>query len=322
MRLNTPLLCAFILFNGLSIILNANPLILQLDLSVRNVQFAGINWAEGHGWFDQVGLDLEVRRWPSGVAETVATHPGTIGSIEGGLFLAALAEGKPLVAIGTMFQASPLGLISRAESNIQTPSDLRGRVVAIHGDGHEALATALAYAQVDPAEVTVIAAKYGNGPLLRGEVDAKQGYVVDEFVKLQTEGHDVTMIPYREYGHVAYSQVMFVSRDTLESRRPDLVKFLSVANRGWVAAAEDIPAATQYTIDHFQPELSFDYQSQSLKMICDLVWAETQQTGAMSPATWASNAASFLSTHPTQSLPEMTQWTDFSLVTEAGDGRD
>jgi NitT/TauT family transport system substrate-binding protein len=322
MRFNTPLLRVFVLFNGLSIILNATPLILQLDLSARNVQFAGINWAEGHGWFDQAGLDLEVHRWSSGVAETVAANPGTVGSIESGLFLAAVAEGKDLIAIGTMFQASPLGLISRAESNIKTPSDLRGRVVAIHGDGYEALATALAHAQVDSKDVTVIEAHYGNEPLLRGEVDAKQGYVVDEFVKLLTEGHDVTMIPYREYGHVAYSQVMFVSSDTLESRRSDLIKFLSVANRGWVAAAEDIPAAAQYTIDHFQPELSFDYQSQSLKLICELVWAETQHTGAMSPATWASNAKSYLLTHPSQSLPEMTQWTDFSLVTEAGDGRD
>jgi ABC-type nitrate/sulfonate/bicarbonate transport system substrate-binding protein len=322
MRFSTRLLYTLALFSSSSLILNAKPLILQLDLGVRNVQFAGINWAEGHGWFADAGLDLEVRRWSAGVAETVASNPGTVGSIESGLFLAAVAEGQPLVAIGTMFQASPLGLISLAESNIKTPSDLRGRVVAIHGDGREALATALAYAKVDPSEVTVIKAEYGNEPLLRGEMDAKQGYVVDEFVKLQTEGYEVTMIPYREYGHVAYSQVMFVSRETLESRRSDLIKFLSVANRGWVAVAEDIPAAAQYTIDHFQPELSFDYQNQSLEMICELVWAESEQTSAMSKDTWAINAASYLKTHEGMHLPPMEKWVDFSLATEADSGRE
>jgi len=322
MRFNTPLLCAFILLNSSSIILSAKPLILQLDLGVRNVQFAGINWAEGHGWFADAGLDLEVRPWSVGVAETIASNPGTVGSIESGLFLAAVAEGKQLVAIGTMFQASPLGLISLAESNIKTPSDLRGRVVAIHGDGREALATALAYAKVDPSEVTVIKAEYGNEPLLRGEMDAKQGYVVDEFVKLQTEGHDVTMIPYRKYGHVAYSQVMFVSRETLESRRSDLIKFLSVANRGWVAVAADVPAAAQYTIDHFAPELSFDYQKRSLEMICELVWAESEQTSAMSMDTWSINSASYLKTHEGRRLPPIEEWVDFSLTTQADSGRE
>jgi len=322
MRFNTPLLCAFILLNSSSIILSAKPLILQLDLGVRNVQFAGINWAEGHGWFADAGLDLEVRPWSVGVAETIASNPGTVGSIESGLFLAAVAEGKQLVAIGTMFQASPLGLISLAESNIKTPSDLRGRVVAIHGDGREALATALAYAKVDPSEVTVIKAEYGNKPLLRGEMDAKQGYVVDEFVKLQTEGHDVTMIPYRKYGHVAYSQVMFVSRETLESRRSDLIKFLSVANRGWVAVAADVPAAAQYTIDHFAPELSFDYQKRSLEMICELVWAESEQTSAMSMDTWSINSASYLKTHEGRRLPPIEEWVDFSLTTQADSGRE
>lgn len=300
----------------------AEPLILQLDLGVRNVQFAGINWAEGHGWFEEAGLDVEVNLWSPGIIDIVTENPGTIGSLESGLFLAAVAEGKPLVAIGTMFQASPLGLISRAESQIKTPSDLRGRVVAIHSDGREALATALSHANVDLKDVTVIQAEYGNESLLRGEMDAKQGYVVDEFVKLQTEGHDVTMIPYRDYGHVAYSQVMYVSRETLETRRDDLITFLSVANRGWVAASKNIPVAAQYTIDHFAPALSFAYQHRSLEMICDLVWAETPKTGAMSKETWAINAESFLSTHPDQTLPEMKEWADFSLALEADDGRD
>lgn len=38
-----------------SAIASAQPMILQLDLQVRNVQFAGINWVEGHGWFEDAG---------------------------------------------------------------------------------------------------------------------------------------------------------------------------------------------------------------------------------------------------------------------------
>lgn len=295
-------------------------LVFQMDLGVRNVQFAGLNWAEHHGWFQEAGINIDVRRWSDGiesVAAEVAAQPGTIGSSESGLFLAAVAEGKPIVAIGTMFQASPLGLISLASSGIKSPADLQGKTVAVHGDGYEALATMLDFAGIAPDTVTEMEATYGNEPLLAGEMDAKQGYVVDEFVKLQTEGHDVRVLPYRDYGHVAYSQVMFVSRETLETHRAELVTFLRVLDRGWRAATADPAAGAALTIEHFEPQLDPTYQTVSLQGIIDLLWAESPVTSTMSKATWSENAATFRRTHPDATLPPMAEWTDFSLVPEA-----
>ncbi|MGJ3243597.1 MAG: ABC transporter substrate-binding protein [Opitutales bacterium] len=296
------------------------PLVFQMDLGVRNVQFAGLNWAEHHGWFEEADIDLEVRRWADGiesVAAEVVARPGTIGSSESGLYLAAVADGQPIIAIGTMFQASPLGLISLAETGIRSPADLKGKTVAVHGDGYEALATMLDHAGVRADAVNVIEATYGNEPLLAGEMDAKQGYVVDEFVKLQTEGHDVRVLPYKDYGHVAYSQVMFVSRETLEKHRAELVTFLRVLDRGWRAATKDPAAGAALTIERFEPSLDFAYQKTSLRGIIDLLWAESPVTSAMSPDTWAANAETFRRTHPEADLPPLSVWTDFSLVPEA-----
>ncbi|MEM0955196.1 MAG: ABC transporter substrate-binding protein [Pseudomonadota bacterium] len=297
-----------------------SPLVLQLDLGVRNVQFAGVNWAESKGWFADAGLDLEVRRASDrieSVTAEVVAHPGTIGSIESGLFLAAAAEGAPIVAIGTMFQASPLGLISLASSGINSPADLLGKTVAVHGDGHEAIATMLDHVGMSVDAVTIIEANYGNEPLLAGEMDAKQGYVVDEFVKLQTAGHEVRILPYKDYGHVAYSQVMFVSKETLASHRDKLVTFLQVLDRGWRAATLDPAAGAALTIEQYEPQLSQAYQEGSLTGIIDLLWAESPVTSTMSEATWQTNAADFRRTHPDQTLAPMSTWTDFSLVIEA-----
>ncbi|MEE4661261.1 MAG: ABC transporter substrate-binding protein [Halieaceae bacterium] len=288
-----------------------------MDLGVRNAQFAGLNWAESQGWFADAGLELQVFRWSEAmesVAAEVVARPGTIGSVESGLFLASVAQGEPIVAIGTMFQASPLGLISLASSGITMPADLRGKTVAVHGDGHEAIATMLDHAGIPGDAVTVIEATYGNEPLLAGQMDAKQGYVVDEFVKLQTAGHDVRILPYKDYGHVAYSQVMFVSRETLETYRTELVEFLAVLDRGWRAATADTDAGASLTVEQFEPQLDLRYQQASLAGITDLLWAESDTTSAMQEATWQTNASTFLRTHPGASLPPMSAWADFSLV--------
>ncbi|MCF3648562.1 ABC transporter substrate-binding protein [Synoicihabitans lomoniglobus] len=295
-------------------------LVMQLDLGVQNVQFAGVLWAQSEGWFSDAGIDLEIRPLPDGygdLAAKVAASEHTIGSIESGLFLTGRAAGEPLVAIGAMFQASPLCLVAKSHHHLRTPADLVGLRVAVHGDGHEALATILAYSGVDASKVEIGEADYGNGPLLRDEVDAKQAYYVDEYVHMLTAGHAVDALRYKDFGHKAYSQVMFVSEATLAAHRAALVKFLQVLDRGWRAAVAAPEVAAKLVVTRYAPALDLTYQTESLKLMSELLWAEDERTGATSPVTWQANAASFLATHPESSLPPMERWVDFSLIEEA-----
>lgn len=319
------LLVAVVLLSGIglpsSAAAAATKLVMQLDLGVQNAQFAGLSWAKTHGWFAEAGIDLEIRRLPKGygdLAAEVGASDHTIGSIESGLFLSGRAAGTPIMAIGAMFQASPLCLVAKAKHPLNTPHDLVGLRVAVHGDGHEALATALAHVGVDPSKVEVSEADYGDGPLLRDEVDAKQAYYVDEFVRMRVAGHDVNALVYKDWGHLAYSQTLFVSEETLARHRAALVAFLQVLDRGWKAAAADPVAAANLVVAEYEPELDLTYQIESLKLIVDeLVWAEDPRTGATSPATWRLHAAEFRRNHPHATLSPMTDWTDFTLIEDA-----
>lgn len=299
----------------------ATKLVMQLDLGVQNAQFAGLTWAHEQGWFAAADIDLEIRRLPQGygdLAANVGASDHTIGSIESGLFLSGRAAGAPIVAIGAMFQASPLGLVAKARHPLRTPHDLVGLKVAVHGDGHEALATVLAHAGVDPATVDVGVADYGDGPLLCDEVDAKQAYYVDEFVRMRVAGHDVNALVYKDWGHLAYSQVMFVSEATLAKHREAIVRFLQVLDRGWKAAAAEPEVAARMVVERYEPELDLVYQLESLKLItAELVWAEDPRTGATSPETWQKHAADFRQNHPAAQLGEMSAWTDFTLIEDA-----
>jgi len=296
-------------------------LVMQLDLGVQNAQFAGLSWAYHHGWFTDAGIDLEIRRLPKDygdLAANVGASDHTIGSIESGLFLSGRAAGAPVVAIGAMFQASPLCLVAKAKHRLETPHDLVGLKVAVHGDGYEALATALATAGVDPSKVDVGEADYGDGPLIRDEVDAKQAYYVDEFVRMKVAGHDVNALVYKDWGHLAYSQTMFVSEATLAKHREAIVTFLQVLDRGWKAAAAEPEVAARLVVTEFEPDLDLTYQIESLKLIVDeLVWAEDPRTGATSPITWQKHSADFLKNHPGATLPRMEVWTDFNLIEDA-----
>lgn len=298
-------------------------LVMQLDLPVKNVQFAGLLIAERDGFYRDAGLDVELRRLGkgaddyAGIAAQVAASDHTIGSIESGLFLAGRAEGLPIVALGAMFQQTPLGLMSFRAQGITTPTDLAGKHVAVHGDGHEALDAVLQRAGLNRAQLTVSEAEYGNAPLLAGTYDAKQGYLVDELIQLQVEGHDVVALPFGAFGYAAYSQVYFVSETTLAKHREALVRFLAASNRGWRQTLADIPAAARFTVERHEPQLALEYQTRSLAAIAPLLTSESPVMGVSTPETWLKNAGAFLASRPGARLGEMRIWVDFSVAAEA-----
>ncbi|MCC5023166.1 MAG: ABC transporter substrate-binding protein [Candidatus Synoicihabitans palmerolidicus] len=110
-------------------------------------------------------------------------------------------------------------------------------------------------------------AAYGDGPLLRDEVDAKQAYYVDEYVRLKTGGNKVDALRYKDWGHKAYSQVMFVSETTLAHHREALIRFLQMLDREWVAAVADPETTARLVVETFEPELDLGYQTASLKLM-------------------------------------------------------
>ncbi len=301
----------------------ATRLVMQLDLPVKNVQFTGLLVAEREGYYADAGLDVELRRLGKetgdyeGIAALVAGSDHMVGSIESGLFLAGRASGLPIVALGAMFQQTPLGLMSFRDTGITGPADLAGKKVAVHGDGHEALDAVLQRAGLNRSQLTVSEAEYGNAPLLARKYDAKQGYLVDELIQMQVEGHDVVALPFGAHGYAAYSQVYFVSEATLAKHRAALVKFIAANNRGWRAAIADIETNARFVVEKHEPQLALEYQTRSLAAIAPILTIESPQMGVSTPETWLTNAGALLSSRPEAKLGEMSKWVDFSVAAEA-----
>ena len=295
---------------------------MQLDLPVKNVQFAGLLLAERDGFYREAGLDVALTPLSSenayeGLAAVVAASDHTVGSIESGLFLAGRAQGLPIVALGAMFQQTPLCLMSFRSAGIRTPADLVGKRVVVHGDGQEALDAVLQNVGLSRSQLTVVEGDYGNDLLVQHRCDAKQGYMVDELVELQSQGHDVVALPFGSNGYAAYSQVYFVSEATLAKHRDALVRFLAASNHGWREAVRDVPATARFVVSRHVPSLSLDYETRSLTAIVPLLTCESPQMALTTPGTWKRNEAEFLRSRPSAKLPEMSQWVDFSVAREA-----
>jgi NitT/TauT family transport system substrate-binding protein len=159
------------------------PLTMQLDW-LYNVQFAGLLLADHLGLYNQADVSVTLQPWESDmvVPEVVAANPLMLGCSEQNLILAAQAQGAPLKAIATMFQASPYALMLMPDRPARTLQDLIGQKVGVHADGIKVMELVKGINGIQPDQIEVVEIPYENKleRLISGELDALQCYAVDE----------------------------------------------------------------------------------------------------------------------------------------------
>ncbi len=294
------------------------PIIMRLDWKA-NVQFAGLLLAQERGWYAEAGLD--VRIVPSDSADVVVVQgvldgPNTIGSAESSVLLEARGRGAKIKAVATMFQGSPMALLTLEKSGVTGMRDLVGKRIGMHTDGRRVLDVAFADAGIANPAYELKTIGYELEELKSGAVDAAQGYMIDEFVSLQVAGVPARALRMADHGYHAYSQVFFVSEEFLGRDPASIRKFLEVSFRGWRAALADPEGTARMVIEKYQPGTDLKYQTASLQAIGQLMTLESPDIGRMSMATWEASAAMFRRFHFVESPAEAADLVDLGLLRE------
>lgn len=281
----------------------AESLTMQLDWKF-NVQFAGLLLADEMGLYADKALAVELKPWESGIVvpEQVAADAKVIGCAEQNLVLAAQAAGAPIKAVATMFQASPLALMTLPESQIATLDDLVGKKVGMHVDGLAVMDLVKGISEADPNAIEVVEIPYENkyDRLLSGELAAIQCYAVDEPIGFASQyDREPAVLKLADYGYEAYAQVIFAHNDLIETAPESLGNFLQATFEGWAIALADIPAAATKIVETYvEPGSKYenvDYQTQSLALISDymLLGIEPTALGIIERDRWQLMAERF-----------------------------
>ena len=256
------------------------PLTFQLDWH-PNAQFAGLLVAKERGWYQAAGLDVTIRPVDTkmDVVERVVGGTNWLGCSEVGVLLSARAQGAPIKAIGTMFQASPMALLSLQTNGYTNLNSLRGKTLGVLPDGQRALEVVLAHDGLRRNQFKIIQKEHNTSGLLNGTCAAIQGYLIDEAIELELQGHPIHTIPYYQHGYVAYSQVYFASESMIRQNAEALRVFLEVSRAGWQAAFLDPEGTCSMIREKYNTQLDSQYQLRSLQRIAQLSTVETGFSG-------------------------------------------
>lgn len=254
-------------------------LTLILDWFV-NPDHAPIVIAQENGYFADQGLTVEVvaPADPADPPKMVAAGQADLGiSYQPQLHL-QVAEGLPLVRVGTLV-ATPLNcLLVLDDGPVQTLADLKGKKIGFSVAGvEEALLTAmLKKGGLTLADVTLVNVNFSLAPaLMSRQVDAVIGAFRNfELNQMEIEGRPGRCFYLEEEGIPSYDELIYVANPERMDRAA-ITRFL--------AATE---LATQYILNH--PAEAWDIFSATAKELQDELnakaWDDTWPRFAQSPA--------------------------------------
>lgn len=117
--------------------------VLQLKWK-HQFQFAGFYAAQMQGFYSEEDLDVDIKPFvgEGGVVDAVISGSAQFGIADSSIVLARMT-GKPVVVVATIFQHSPLGLLSLKSSEILSPLELKGKRVMYLKNADDAVITAM-----------------------------------------------------------------------------------------------------------------------------------------------------------------------------------
>ena len=219
------LLTFLFLFFSLGSSLAADKLTVYLDWFV-NPDHAPLVIAKEKGFFAQKGLEVELiaPADPSAPPRLIAAGQGDIAISYQPQLHVQVAEGLPLMRIGTIAETPLNALVSLKSGKVQSIADLKGKKVGFSVGGFEdaVLAAMMKSHGLTLKDVELINVNFAlSASLISGNVDAVIGAFRNfELNQLDIEGHPGLAFYPEENGVPVYDELIFiVKNDRVDDKR-------------------------------------------------------------------------------------------------------
>lgn len=172
------------------------------------------------GFYADAGLDVTVMpgTGSGNTVKTVGSGVGDIGVADAVSVIQGIDKGLDLTVVGALFQQNPMAVMSRADANIKTPGDLRGKKIGaiLGGSPYVLLLGLLASQGIDQSELEIVGlSSVGIAELSAGQIDGMASFWPNVGL-YEGAGVDVEVLKGQDYGQDAYGLSFFVRTEWLE----------------------------------------------------------------------------------------------------------
>ena len=268
---------------------------------VVQAQFAGYYAALDQGYFEDEGLDVDIRPGgPDIVPEQVVLG----GQADFGInwldsTLATRDKGQNIVNIAQVFTRSGMTEVTWKDTGLDQITDLKGKKVGVWLGGNEhKLFAALNKNGIDPQkDAEIVAQPFTMDLFLNREIDAAAAMTYNELAQvLESKDPDsgdlytidqLNVMKMSDLGTGALEDGVFVREDWIgDENNQDIAKrFLKASFRGWAYCRDNPDKCVDIVLDN-GPTLGEGHQRWMMNEINKLIWPAPAGIGVMEPESW------------------------------------
>ena len=204
-------------------------------------QFAGYYAAKEKGFYDAVGLDVEIKQRKTKFDNIMQVVNGEsqYGVADTSLLIYRSRQ-EPVVIVAPILQRSPSVLITLKSSGIDTPYKLNNKNILFYrkdSDGMGILAMFNSLGVVPNISKIKQANDYNE--LSSGKVDAYAGYITNEPFYIKEKNLDINIINPGNYGFDFYGDILFTNEFEAKNHPHRVQRFKEATLKGWNYALEN-----------------------------------------------------------------------------------
>ena len=284
--------------------LAADKVTLQLKW-VTQSQFAGYYVAKDKGFYEEEGLDVEIKPGGPDIApEQVIAGGGADVIVDwmGGA-LAARDKGVMLVNIAQPFKKAGMELVCPKEGPVKTEADFKGKTLGVWFFGNEypflSWMSQLKIPTDGGAEgVTVLKQGFNVDPLIQKQAACISTMTYNEYWQVIDAGikaEDLVTFKYEDQGVATLEDGLYVLEDKLADPafKEKMVKFVRASMKGWKYAEENPDEAADIVLEN--DSTGAQTEAHQKRMMGEVAKLTAGSDGSLDEADYKRTVASLLS---------------------------
>ncbi|MFA7415552.1 MAG: ABC transporter substrate-binding protein [Rhizobium sp.] len=281
----------------------ADKVTLQLKW-VTQAQFAGYYVAKDKGFYEEEGLDVEIKPGGPDIAPPQVLVGGGADVIVDWMpsALATREKGVPLVNIAQPFKSSGMMLTCLKETGITKPEDFKGKTLGVWFFGNEyPFLSWMAHLGIKTDGgadgVTVLKQGFNVDPLLQKQAACISTMTYNEYWQVIDAGikaEDLVTFQYEKEGVATLEDGLYVLEDKLKDPafKEKMVKFVRASMKGWKWAEENPDDAAEIVLEN--DASGAQTETHQKRMMSEVAKLTAGSNGALDEADYKRTVATLL----------------------------
>ncbi len=256
-----------------------------------NTNHTGLYVAKDKGFFEEVGLEVEIIQPSGGTAEQlVASDKADFGVSYQEQVTLARVEDIPIVSLAAVIQHNTSGFASIKEKGIESPKDFEGKKYGGWGSPIEqaTLKVIMDKYDGDVDEVEIITSG-DTDFFVASERDIDFAWIFEAWtgIEAQLRGIELNYIDLGKEDENLdyYTPVLITNEDKIENNSDLVGRFMEATAKGYEFAIKNNEEAAQILLDN-APELDEDLVRKSQEWLSSRYQADAEQWGFQKQEVW------------------------------------